>query len=136
KLILAALAATLTLYLRSDDLAGQLPTLRMLTRTIAELERSARLAREILANCLGDGFVIEVVASSAEIGSGALPAEPLESRALRVTNSAMSANAIAAMLRRSRPPVIARIKDDAVYLDIRTIEDPERLAITLPESPA
>ena len=65
-----------------------------------------------------------------------MPAAPIVSRALRVTNPALSAKAIAAMLRHARPPVIARIKDDAVYLDMRTIEDPARLAIVLPERPA
>jgi L-seryl-tRNA(Ser) seleniumtransferase len=131
KLTLAALEATLRLYLRSNDLGAELPTLRMLCLTTAELERRAGVGRQILASCLGDEFTIEVVVSEAEIGSGALPAEPIESRALRVTNPAMGADAIAAMLRRARPPVIGRIKDGAVYLDMRTIEDPEGLAISL-----
>ena len=131
KLTLAALEATLRVHLRSDDLAEELPTLRMLSLTVEELSRRAEGAREILASHLGPAFTIEVVMSEAEIGSGALPAVPLESRALRVTNPVMGAGAIAAMLRRARPPVIGRIKDGAVYLDMRTIEEPERLAIKL-----
>jgi L-seryl-tRNA(Ser) seleniumtransferase len=136
KLTLAALEATLRLYLRSDKLAGELPTLRMLSVTVAELERRAEEGRTILLARLGAGFTIEVVAADAAIGSGALPTAPIASRALRVTNSALSAQAIAAMLRYARPPIIARIKDDAVYLDMRTIEDPARLAIVLPQRPA
>ncbi|HTT77064.1 MAG TPA: L-seryl-tRNA(Sec) selenium transferase, partial [Candidatus Binataceae bacterium] len=135
KLTLAALEATLRLYLRSDDVAGQLPTLRMLVLPVAELERRAEVAREMLAHTLGAGFTIEVVPSTAEIGSGALPAEPIESRALRVRNPAIGANALAAMLRCARPAVIGRIRDDAVYLDMRTIEDPQLLAISLPQRP-
>jgi L-seryl-tRNA(Ser) seleniumtransferase len=131
KLTLAALGATLRLYLRSNDLTAELPTLRMLSLTVGELERRAEVAREILASRLGDNFTIEVVVSSAEIGSGALPAEPIESRALCVTNPMMGADAIAAMLRQARPPVIGRIKDGAVYLDMRTIEDPQCLAVSL-----
>lgn len=136
KLTLAALDATLRLYLRSNDLAVELPTLRMLSLRVGELERRAEIAREILTGRLSTEFEIEVVVSEAEIGSGALPAEPLESRALLVTNPAMGADAIATMLRRSQPPVIGRIKDGAVYLDMRTIEDPERLAISLPKRSA
>jgi L-seryl-tRNA(Ser) seleniumtransferase len=131
KLTLAALEATLRLYLRSGNLASELPTLRMLSLTVEELEQRAETAREILANCLGDEFSIEVVVSTAEIGSGALPAEPLESRALCVTSPMVGADEIAAMLRRAQPPVIGRIKDGAVYLDIRTIEDPQCLAVSL-----
>ena len=135
KLTLAALEATLRLYLRSDKLTTELPTLRMLSVTVAELERRAEEGRAILLARLGAGFTVEVVAAQAAIGSGALPATPIVSRALRVTNPALGAQAIAAMLRHARPPVIARIKDDAVYLDMRTIEDPARLAIVLAQRP-
>jgi L-seryl-tRNA(Ser) seleniumtransferase len=133
KLTLAALEATLWLYLRSDKLAVELPTLRMLSATVAELDRMAEEGRVILLTRLGAGFTIEVVAAEVAVGSGALPAAPIPSRALRLTNPALSARAIAAMLRKARPPIIARIKDDAVYLDMRTIEDPARLAIVLPQ---
>jgi len=131
KLTLAALEATLGLYLRSGDLAAELPTLRMLRRTPAELEELAKAARVILAKSLGDGFVVEVIRSLAEVGSGALPAEPIESRALCVTHREYGASALAAMFRRARPPVIGRIKNGALHLDLRTIERPELLAIEL-----
>ena len=62
KLTLAALEATLRLYLRSDNLAEELPALRMLSLTIAELERRAEEGRLILLARLGPGFTIEVVA--------------------------------------------------------------------------
>ena len=96
KLTLAALAATLRLYLRSPDLGADLPTLRLLRRTPAELESVAKRAREILAERLGADFTIEVVVSASEIGSGALPAEEIESRALRITHREHSPDAIAA----------------------------------------
>jgi L-seryl-tRNA(Ser) seleniumtransferase len=134
KLTLAALAATLELYQRSTNLAAELPVLRMLSLTIAELIDRADAARSILAARLGTGFTIEAVASEAAIGSGAMPEIPLPSRALRLTHPSLSARAIAAILRRARPPVIARIQDDAVFLDMRTIEDPARLAITVDQS--
>jgi L-seryl-tRNA(Ser) seleniumtransferase len=132
KLTLAALAATLRLYLRSPDLGADLPTLRLLRRTPAELESVAKRAREILAERLGEDFTIEVVVSASEIGSGALPAEEIESRALKISHREHSPDAIAAMFRHARPPVIGRITDGAFHLDLRTVEDPTALAVALP----
>jgi L-seryl-tRNA(Ser) seleniumtransferase len=129
KLTLAALAATLRLYLRSPDLETDLPTLRLLRRTPAELESAAKRARTILAERLGADFTIEVVVSASEIGSGALPAEEIESRALRITHREHSPDAIAALFRHARPPVIGRITDGAFHLDLRTVEDPAELAV-------
>jgi L-seryl-tRNA(Ser) seleniumtransferase len=136
KLTLAALHSTLELYLQSTDLKAQLPVLRMLTRSVVELEKNAITAGEILERRMGPQFKIELVVSQAAIGSGAMPEVPIESRALRITSPAMSASMIAAKFRHSRPPVIARIQDDAVLLDMRTIEDPRRLAIIWPDGDA
>jgi L-seryl-tRNA(Ser) seleniumtransferase len=135
KLTLAALSATLRLYLRSPDLSADLPTLRLLRRTPAELESAARQAREIVAQGLGDDFTIEVVVSASEVGSGAVPGAELESRALRISHREHSADAIAALFRRARPPVIGRITDGAFHLDLRTIEDPAVLAVSFPARP-
>jgi L-seryl-tRNA(Ser) seleniumtransferase len=129
KLTLAALAATLRLYLRSSNLEADLPTLRLLRRTPAELESAAIRAREILVERLGADFTIEVVVSASEVGSGALPAEEIESRALRIIHREDSPDAIAAMFRHARPPVIGRITDGAFQLDLRTVEDPAALAV-------
>ena len=129
KLTLAALAATLRLYLRSPDLEADLPTLRLLRRTPAELESAAKRARTILAERLGADFTIEVVVSASEIGSGALPAEEIESRAFKITHREHSPDAIAALFRHARPPVIGRITDGAFHLDLRTVEDPAELAV-------
>jgi L-seryl-tRNA(Ser) seleniumtransferase len=132
KLTLAALGATLALYLRSPDLAAELPALRILRRTPAEIETTAIRAREILAGRLGAEFKLEIAAAFSEVGSGALPAQALESRALRITHPALSPDAIAAFFRRASPPVIGRISGGAFQLDLRTIEDPLALAVRFP----
>ncbi|MGA6973118.1 MAG: L-seryl-tRNA(Sec) selenium transferase [Candidatus Binatus sp.] len=129
KLTLAALAATLRLYLRSGDLASELPTLRMLSRRATEIGAIAPSAREIVVEQLGDGYVVEIVEAASQVGSGAMPVEELKSVALRVTHPGKSANAIAAMFRRAR--IIGRVADDSFYLDLRTIEDPAVLAVKL-----
>jgi L-seryl-tRNA(Ser) seleniumtransferase len=129
KLTLAALAATLRLYLRSADLASELPTLRLLSRRASEISAIAPRAREIVGERLGDGYLVEIVDATSQVGSGAMPVEELKSVALRVTHPAKSANAIAAMFRHAR--IIGRVADDSFYLDLRMIEDPAVFAVKL-----
>jgi L-seryl-tRNA(Ser) seleniumtransferase len=129
KLTLAALSATLRLYLRSSELATQLPTLRILGRSVSEIREMAPRAREILAEELGAGYVLEIVDAAGQVGSGAIPTEQLESVAIRVTHPAKSPNTIASMFRRAR--IIGRIVDDAFQLDLRTVEDPAVFAVKL-----
>jgi L-seryl-tRNA(Ser) seleniumtransferase len=129
KLTLAALAATMRLYLRSNDLASELPTLRILGRSVSELAALAPRAREIVAERLGVGYMVEIVDAASQVGSGAMPVEELKSVALRVTHPVKSANAIAAMFRRAR--IIGRVADDSFQLDLRTIEDPAVFAVKL-----
>jgi L-seryl-tRNA(Ser) seleniumtransferase len=129
KITIAALEATLRLYLRTGDLAADLPTLRLMKRSAAEIGVVAARARELLAERLGPEFQIEVVNSTSQIGSGALPAEELETRALRITHRKLSEDAIAAIFRTARPAVIGRVRDGAFMLDLRTIEDAADLAV-------
>jgi L-seryl-tRNA(Ser) seleniumtransferase len=127
KLTLAALSATLRIYLRSPDIAAELPTLRLLGRSAAAIRAIAPRARDILAERLGSEFSIEIVPTTSEVGSGALPVKELESVALQVGHCELSANAIAAMFRRAA--IIGRIANDAFILDLRTVEDPNLLAV-------
>jgi len=129
KLTLAALEATLRLYLRSGDLAADLPVLRLLKRTPAEIQVVAERARDLLSERLGVQFKLEIVDSTSEIGSGALPVEQLSSRAIRITHRAIPPDQIAAMFRAAHPPVIGRIRDGAFMLDLRTVEDAALLAV-------
>jgi L-seryl-tRNA(Ser) seleniumtransferase len=129
KLTLAALSATMRLYLRSGDLAHDLPTLRILGRHSSEIAAIAPRAREIIAERLGAGYVVEIVDAASQVGSGAMPVEELKSVAIRVTHPEKSANAIAAMFRRAR--IIGRVADDSFQLDLRTIEDPAVFAVKL-----
>ena len=129
KLTLAALAATLRLYLRSADLSVELPTLRILGRSVSEIGAIAPRARDILVEHLGDGYGVEIVETTSQVGSGAMPVEELKSVAIRVSHPEKSANAIAAMFRRAR--IIGRVIDDSFHLDLRTIEDPAVFAVKL-----
>ena len=132
KLTIAALGATLRLYREAPDLAAALPTLRWLTRPLAELEAVGRDAIAALGAALGEGYQVELTESEAEVGSGAAPAHPIPSRALAVTHAAQGADAIAAHFRAATPPVLGRIHDGRFLLDLRGIESPEDLVPVFP----
>lgn len=134
KLTLAALSATLRLYLHAADLRQSLPTLRLLTRSVAELLAMAERAQAVLADRLGADFAVAIARATSEVGSGAMPGNELPTVVLQITHREYSAERVAAFFRGAEPPVIGRIKDDVFQLDLRTIEDPACLAITLPQA--
>ncbi len=134
KLTLAAVSATLRLYLRSGNLAAELPTLRFLTRAVHEMKQIAPRARDILLDHLGAEFRCEIIESTSQIGSGALPTEELPTIAIRVTHPQISANSIADLFRRARPPIIGRVTDDGFQLDLRAIEDPAVFGAAFPST--
>lgn len=126
KVRLAAVEATLRLYRDPDRLAQRLPTLRYLTRTGADLAAQAtRLAPE-LARRLGGSYTVGPVACASQIGSGALPLETLAGVGLAIRAADGGGGAVmhlADRLRRLPIPVIGRIDDNALVLDLRCLED-------------
>ena len=123
KLTLAALAATLRLYRTAPDLRAALPTLRWLTRPLAEMEAVGHAALPLLRSALGEGFVVTLVDSQSEIGSGALPVENLPTKAISLTHPTRGANDIERRFRTADPPIIGRIHDGRFLLDLRGIFD-------------
>jgi L-seryl-tRNA(Ser) seleniumtransferase len=121
KLTLAGLEATLRLYLDESQAIVEIPTLRMLTRPVAELDRQARGLARSLRRALGPGVQIRVVESLGRVGGGALPQVSLPSRALALAVPPLSPQQLEARLRQAQPPVIARIEQDTLLLDMRTL---------------
>jgi L-seryl-tRNA(Ser) seleniumtransferase len=125
KLTIAALEATLSLYRRDPDLATTLPTLRFLARSVTDIATMAHAAKPLLEASLGAGYTVTIVDAMSEIGSGALAAETLPSKALAITHAEMNVIDIAARFRAAAPPIIGRVHDDQFLLDMRCIERPE-----------
>ncbi len=121
KLTLTALEATLRLYLDEPQAIADIPTLRMLTRPVAELDRQARGLARSLRRALGPGIQVRVVPSIGRVGGGALPQVSLPSRALALAIPPLSPQQLEARLRRAQPPIIARIEQDTLLLDLRTL---------------
>jgi L-seryl-tRNA(Ser) seleniumtransferase len=121
KLTYAALEATL-----AEHLAGRatetVPVLRMAT---LPLDSIATRAEALAARLRAAGFIAEVINGTSTIGGGSAPGSELPTRLLAITLPGLSADALEARLRTADPPVIARIQDDRVTLDLRTVAPDE-----------
>jgi len=133
KLTLAALEPVLRLYQAPEFLRERLTTLRLLTRPAAEMRGFAERALPILQRALGDGFTVSAEPMFSQIGSGALPVEQLPSYGLVVRHATGKRSGRALMklekaLRELPSPVIGRIADDALRLDLRCLEAADEAA--------
>jgi L-seryl-tRNA(Ser) seleniumtransferase len=139
KLRLAALEATLLLYRDPDRLAERLPTLRLLTRPVGQIRTMAEALVAPVAAWAGPEWRVEPVACRSQIGSGALPIETLESAGLALhpigSSPGRALAGMAARLRALSPPVIGAVKEDALRLDLRCLEDPALLLAALGAAP-
>jgi L-seryl-tRNA(Ser) seleniumtransferase len=125
KIRLAAIEATLKLYRDPDRLAASLPTLRLLSRPLAEIEAQAQRVLPTLSAALGDGFTVAMCACASQIGSGALPLDTIPSAGLviRAQAGGRALLRLAAALRGLSRPVIGRIEDGGLTLDLRCLTD-------------
>ena len=125
KVTLAALEATLQLYRNPDELVSTLPTLRLLTRAEDDIRQQADRLGPNVSSHLGDSYRVETASVSSQIGSGALPVEVLPSAALSITaanGEDEPLRSLAQRLRQLPKPVIGRLHNGALLLDLRCLE--------------
>ncbi|MDF0605927.1 L-seryl-tRNA(Sec) selenium transferase [Neisseriaceae bacterium TC5R-5] len=126
KMTLAALEATLRLYLQPDKLVDTLPSLRLLTRPQLAIQQCALRLQPALASKLGQSFEVKQEPCCSQIGSGSLPVDSLPSWALTIrprTDSSLSIEQLAQQFRALPHPLIGRLKDGRLWLDLRCLED-------------
>jgi L-seryl-tRNA(Ser) seleniumtransferase len=130
KLPLAALEVTLSLYLRPERLAKDLPTLRLLTRPADAIREMAEALLPAVQAAVSPRFTVEVVSLLGQIGSGSLPVERLPSAGLALAPAGTARKGLgtaldrlATALRGLPLPVIGRIAEDRLLLDLRCLED-------------
>lgn len=123
KMRLAGLAWTLSEH-AAGRAAASVPVLEMCARTPQDIERRARAleARLVASNAPIDATVEE---GTSRVGGGAAPLRDLPTRLLAVRPRGKSAGAMEASLRRQTPPVVARIADDRLLIDLRTVDPGE-----------
>lgn len=129
KLTLAALEAVLRLYLCPEKLAQRLPTLRHLTRPVADIEAQAKRVLEPLQRALAARASIVIKPSLSEIGSGSLPCDTLPSVCLAIAplrqgrGTGSELTRLATAFRSLPLPVIGRVEGDALCFDLRCLDD-------------
>jgi L-seryl-tRNA(Ser) seleniumtransferase len=128
KMTYAALEGTLEAY-ASGRAVADVPVARMISMTAGEIDRRARA----VAGALPRALQVAIVDGYSTIGGGSAPGSTLATRLIAVTDPDTSSDALAASLRAQSPPVIARIENDRVVLDLRTVapEDDQRLATAI-----
>ena len=121
KLTIAALEVTLGSYQRGA--LDEVPTIAMIRSTPAEMEeRSRNFLRELTSSLSMSGLDIEIVDGESLAGGGSTPAQVLRTKIIRVRSERRSASQIEQRLRRgASSSVIARVENDAVVLDLRTV---------------
>jgi len=126
KMTLAALEAILRLYADPERLLRSVPTLRLLTRTQAEIEQIASLILPALQRAVDGKATVTVEVCSSQIGSGSLPGESLPGRAFVLRPPSSSGHALQKLVRsfrRMTVPVIGRVSDGALWFDLRCVEE-------------
>ncbi|MBI5966700.1 MAG: L-seryl-tRNA(Sec) selenium transferase [Deltaproteobacteria bacterium] len=130
KLTLAGMESTIRVYLNKAEAIKSLPVLRMLTCRLKELERRAKRLQRRLAKELSSVCQVKLKEETSQVGGGALPLQILPTRVIALRPLEISAADLEKKLRHTDPPVIARVKEEEVLLDLRTVaETEERLLL-------
>lgn len=122
KLIYAALEATIESYLRGDE-GETVPVLRMLGMTRDEIEERSRHFVDSLRTTMNSAGDVEIISGESVIGGGAAPGVRRETALVALKHSIRSAADIEQSLRSADTPVIARIENDRVLIDLRTVHE-------------
>jgi L-seryl-tRNA(Ser) seleniumtransferase len=116
KLTYAALEATLLAYVKKDH--DSIPVLRMMGLSAEEIgARAESIAEKVQQSSLS----VEVIDGESVIGGGAAPAAMLPTRLLAISDQDLSTDEVATRLRGSDPPIVARVEEGHVLLDLRTV---------------
>jgi L-seryl-tRNA(Ser) seleniumtransferase len=127
KLCLAALEATLASYLEGTA-REELPTSKMLHAPAEEMKKKADCLAGKIARAVPD-LAVDVAPSIARSGGGTLPLYEVPSYAVRLESGSGSAEAVAEKLRSANPPVVGRVGEGKLWLDVRTLLDGDEEAI-------
>ena len=128
KITIAALSAVLKIYLDPDRVAERLPAIALLTRPLAEIRDAAERLAPHLAAALDGTATVRVTECASQIGSGALPTQEIPSAGIAIeplatTRKGTTLNRIAAAFRRLPIPVIGRVHEGVLIVDLRCLDD-------------
>ena len=122
KLTLAALEATMVKYLRPAEALTDIRVLKALTEPLEAVRKRARRLAALLHRSLPEGVEVTVMDGASMAGGGALPTREIPTALIGIRAANVSAAALEEGLRRGAVPIICRIADDRVLLDLRTVD--------------
>lgn len=126
KFTISALEATLKLYLDEKMAIENIPTLKMLTTDIQVLDERANQLKNMIQNKLDiDSLMVEIVDDFSQVGGGSLPLERIPTKCLTLWSTKLNVNYLEKKLRDFEVPIITRINNDKIYIDLRTVKDEE-----------
>ncbi len=125
KLTLAALEATMIQYLQPENAVSNLRILKALTEPLPAVMRRAKRLLSMLRKAHMEGLLMTVKEGSSLAGGGALPTRDIPTALLSIRSERISSSGLEASLRRLEVPIIARIADEEVLFDLRTIDEKE-----------
>jgi L-seryl-tRNA(Ser) seleniumtransferase len=125
KLTLLALEETLNIYRDERVALEEIPTLKMITQPYGELKKKARRLLRLIGKLEKDNFTVGSTDGISRVGGGAWPLQELPSRLVTLVPGRLSAHQMEEWMRTHEPPVIVRVEDEKVLLDVRTIQDYE-----------
>lgn len=131
KMTLAGLAEVLKLYRDPQRLVERLPTLRLLTRDVADITAQAQELLPLVQSALAKQFEVSVSSCHSQIGSGSLPVDTIPSTALciaPVSGEDAAVRELAGALRQGTLPIIGRLHKGALWLDMRCLEATQQTA--------
>lgn len=120
KLTLAVLEATLKLFLDESIALREVPTLKMLRRDASEIAKQAESMADELKKRVS-GVAVTTVGGFSQMGSGSLPEQNLATTLLALKSEKISAESLAQLLRQCDTPIFARIQNDQILIDPRTL---------------
>lgn len=136
KVILAGLEATLRDYLFPEKLTHNNPTLQLLTQEVSQLQAIAEPLLNKLQEKLGADYLLQIETSSAQIGSGSQPMYRIPSLAITLQPHSGKNEELMQLIRSLKQlsqPIIGRIEQQKLWLDLRSLANPQQLFITLDE---
>ena len=130
KLTLAGLEATLRLYRHLDEAVRRIPTLALITMPAEEVRKKARRLINRLRKAKISGLRVSLKETISRVGGGALPLASPKSYAVVLEAEGFSAAELCRLLREASPPIIARVEEEKIFLDMRTVLPDEIPVIT------
>lgn len=126
KLTIAALESSLRLFLNEEDAVKQIPTLKMISMGIDEIDEKAQKLKELISKAkLKNISHMEILDDFSQVGGGSLPLERLKTRCLVLNLENISIQKFERELRNLDVPIVPRVYKDRIYFDLRTIKNDE-----------